>query len=45
MQILPSHLSTQLQRGFNNIDTLHGDEALLVQQPSDLIRTTARSQN
>ena len=44
MQLLPSQLGTQLHRRLQNLYTLHGDEALLVQEAADQIRMAARLQ-
>jgi DNA polymerase III subunit delta len=44
MQIAAPQLTSHLQRGLKSLYTLHGDEALLVQEAADAIRATAREQ-
>ena len=44
MQVPAAQLQAQLQRGLKSLYTLHGDEALLLQEAADAIRTAARSQ-
>jgi DNA polymerase III subunit delta len=44
MQIASAQLASQLQRGLKSLYTLHGDEALLVQEAADAIRAAAREQ-
>ncbi|HZY15073.1 MAG TPA: DNA polymerase III subunit delta [Ramlibacter sp.] len=44
MQLAPAQLGAHLQRGLRPLYTLHGDEALLVQEAADAIRATARAQ-
>ncbi|HYP70180.1 MAG TPA: DNA polymerase III subunit delta, partial [Variovorax sp.] len=44
MQLAPAQLSAHLQKGLRPLYTLHGDEALLVQEAADAIRTAARVQ-
>ncbi len=44
MQIATAQLSTHLQKGLKSLYTLHGDEALLIQEAADSIRATARAQ-
>jgi DNA polymerase-3 subunit delta len=43
MQLAASQLSPHLQKGLRSLYTLHGDEALLVQEAADAIRAAARS--
>jgi DNA polymerase-3 subunit delta len=44
MQVAAAQLSAQLQRGLKSLYTVHGDEALLVQEAADAIRAAARTQ-
>ena len=44
MQLSPAQLSQHLQKGLKSLYTLHGDEALLVQEAADTIRAEARKQ-
>jgi DNA polymerase-3 subunit delta len=44
MQVATAQLEAHLAKGLRSLYTLHGDEALLVQEAADLIRATARSQ-
>ena len=44
MQLALPQLHAHLQKGLRSLYTLHGDEALLVQEAADTIRATARSQ-
>ena len=44
MQTSPTQLTAQLQRGLKPLYTVHGDEALLVQEAADAIRAAARAQ-
>ena len=44
MQVAAAQLEAHLAKGLRSLYTLHGDEALLVQEAADLIRATARSQ-
>ena len=44
MQLALGQLSTHLQRGLKSLYTLHGDEALLLQEAADAIRLAARAQ-
>jgi DNA polymerase III subunit delta len=44
MQIATAQLSTHLQKGLKSLYALHGDEALLIQEAADAIRTAARAQ-
>ncbi len=44
MQLAPSQLQAHLQKGLRSLYTLHGDEALLVQEAADAIRAAARQQ-
>jgi DNA polymerase III subunit delta len=44
MQIAAAQLSTHLQKGLKSLYTLHGDEALLIQEAADAIRAQARKQ-
>jgi DNA polymerase-3 subunit delta len=44
VQIASAQLQAHLQRGLKALYTLHGDEALLVQEAADAIRETARAQ-
>ena len=44
MQVTLAQLPIQLQRGLRSLYTLHGDEALLLQEAADAIRATARAQ-
>ena len=44
MQLALSQLQSHLQKGMRSLYTLHGDEALLVQEAADVIRATARAQ-
>jgi NAD(P)-dependent dehydrogenase (short-subunit alcohol dehydrogenase family) len=44
MQVAAAQLSAQLQRGLKPLYTVHGDEALLVQEAADAIRAAARTQ-
>ncbi|MDW8336027.1 MAG: DNA polymerase III subunit delta [Tepidimonas sp.] len=43
MQVSPSQLPAQLQRGLAPLYVVHGDEALLVQEACDAIRAAARA--
>ena len=43
MQVSPTQLPAQLQRGLQRLYVVHGDEALLVQEACDLIRAAARA--
>jgi DNA polymerase-3 subunit delta len=44
MQLALPQLQAHLQKGLRSLYTLHGDEALLVQEAADIIRVTARAQ-
>jgi DNA polymerase-3 subunit delta len=44
MQVATAQLEAHLAKGLRSLYTLHGDEALLVQEAADLIRATARAQ-
>ena len=44
MQMALPQLHAHLQKGLRSLYTLHGDEALLVQEAADTIRATARAQ-
>lgn len=44
MQLALPQLAAHLQKGLRPLYTLHGDEALLVQEAADAIRTAARAQ-
>lgn len=44
MQLALPQLKAHLQKGLRSLYTLHGDEALLVQEAADAIRATARAQ-
>jgi len=44
MQLALSQLQAHLQKGLRSLYTLHGDEALLVQEAADAIRAAARMQ-
>lgn len=44
MQVTASQLPGQLQKGLRPLYTVHGDEALLVQEAADAIRAAARAQ-
>jgi DNA polymerase III subunit delta len=44
MQLALPQLQAHLQKGLRSLYTLHGDEALLVQEAADAIRATARAQ-
>jgi DNA polymerase-3 subunit delta len=44
MQLAATQLQAHLAKGLRSLYTLHGDEALLVQEAADLIRHTARAQ-
>lgn len=44
MQLALPQIQAHLQKGLRSLYTLHGDEALLVQEAADAIRATARSQ-
>ncbi len=44
MQLSAAQLSTHLQKTLRPVYTLHGDEALLVQEAADAIREAARTQ-
>jgi len=44
MQVAAAQLAAQLQRGLRTLYTVHGDEALLVQETADTIRAQARAQ-
>ena len=44
MQLALSQLQAHLQKGLRSLYTLHGDEALLVQEAADAIRAAARQQ-
>jgi DNA polymerase III subunit delta len=44
MQLAAAQLSQHLQKGLKSLYTLHGDEALLIQEAADAIRATARVQ-
>jgi DNA polymerase III subunit delta len=43
MQLRPDQLAQQLAKGLRRVYTVHGDEALLVQEAADAIRTAARA--
>jgi DNA polymerase III subunit delta len=44
MQIAAAQLQQHLQKGIKSLYTLHGDEALLIQEAADAIRAEARKQ-
>ncbi|NBQ06510.1 MAG: DNA polymerase III subunit delta [Betaproteobacteria bacterium] len=44
MQLALTQIQAHLQKGLRSLYTLHGDEALLVQEAADAIRAAARSQ-
>ncbi len=44
MQLSPAQLQPHLQQGLRSLYTVHGDEALLVQEAVDAIRAAARDQ-
>jgi DNA polymerase III subunit delta len=44
MQLAAAQLSQHLQKGLKSLYTLHGDEALLIQEAADAIRAEARKQ-
>jgi len=44
MQLALPQIQAHLQKGLRSLYTLHGDEALLVQEAADAIRSAARSQ-
>ena len=44
MQLAANQLAHHLQKGLRPLYTLHGDEALLVQEAVDAIRAAARAQ-
>jgi len=44
MQLALAQLQAHLQKGLRSLYTLHGDEALLVQEAADTIRAAARQQ-
>ena len=44
MQVAAAQLDAQLKRGLKSLYTLHGDEALLLQEAADAIRAVARTQ-
>ncbi len=44
MQLALPQIQAHLQKGLRSLYTLHGDEALLVQETADAIRAVARSQ-
>ena len=44
MQVATAQLEAHLAKGLRSLYTLHGDEALLVQEAADLVRATARAQ-
>ena len=44
MQLAPSQLSAQVQKGLRSLYVLHGDEPLLQQEAADTIRAAARLQ-
>ena len=44
MQLALPQIQTHLQKGLRSLYTLHGDEALLVQEAADAIRAAARQQ-
>ena len=44
MQLALPQIQVHLQKGLRSLYTLHGDEALLVQEAADAIRAAARSQ-
>ena len=44
MQLALPQLQAHLQKGLRSLYTLHGDEALLVQEAADAIRAAARQQ-
>lgn len=44
MQVAASQLTDRLQRGLLSLYTVHGDEALLVQEAADAVRAAARAQ-
>ena len=43
MQLPPAQLQAHLQKGLRPLYTLHGDEALLLQEAADAIRHAARA--
>jgi len=44
MQLAAAQLTQHLQKGLKSLYTLHGDEALLIQEAADAIRAEARKQ-
>ncbi|MFM7332065.1 MAG: DNA polymerase III subunit delta [Brachymonas sp.] len=44
MQLAAAQLQQHLQKGLKSLYTLHGDEALLIQEAADCIRAAARAQ-
>ncbi len=44
MQLAAAQLAQHLQKGLKSLYTLHGDEALLIQEAADAIRAEARKQ-
>ncbi|RYX95566.1 MAG: DNA polymerase III subunit delta [Comamonadaceae bacterium] len=44
MQLAAGQLNSHLQKGLRSLYTVHGDEALLVQEAADAIRAMARAQ-
>jgi DNA polymerase-3 subunit delta len=44
MQLAAGQLNSHLQKGLRSLYTVHGDEALLVQEAADAIRAAARTQ-
>lgn len=44
MQLAAAQLSQHLQKGLKSLYTIHGDEALLIQEATDAIRAEARKQ-
>ena len=44
MQLAAAQLTQHLQKGLKSLYTLHGDEALLIQEAADAIRVEARKQ-
>ncbi|MBS7806020.1 DNA polymerase III subunit delta [Variovorax sp. PCZ-1] len=44
MQLAAAQLTQHLQKGLKSLYTLHGDEALLIQEAADAIRAVARAQ-
>ena len=44
MQLATAQLQQHLQKGLKSLYTLHGDEALLIQEAADVIRAEARKQ-